>query len=183
IRDFHVTGVQTCALPIFDAVFVPIGGGGLIAGVAAYIKQLRPETRIIGVQTVDSNAMMRSVKAGRRLELNDVGLFSDGTAVKPVGAETSRLVRQYVDDFVAVDTYAVCAAITDVYQDARSVFEPAGALSLAGAKLYAAQNKWKNKTRVAITSGAPMNFDRLRLVAERADVGEAREALFALTIP
>lgn len=166
-----------------DAVFVPIGGGGLIAGVAAYIKQLRPETRIIGVQTVDSNAMMRSVKAGRRLELNDVGLFSDGTAVKLVGAETFRLVRQYVDDFVAVDTDAVCAAIKDVFQDTRSVLEPAGALSLAGAKLYAAQNKWKNKTLVAITSGANMNFDRLRFVAERADVGEAREAVFALTIP
>lgn len=166
-----------------DAVFVPIGGGGLIAGVAAYIKQLRPETRIIGVQTEDSNAMMRSVKAGRRLELNDVGLFSDGTAVKQVGAETFKLVRQYVDDFVAVDTDAVCAAIKDVFQDTRSVLEPAGALSLAGAKLYAAQNKWKNKTLVAITSGANMNFDRLRFVADRADVGEAREALFALTIP
>lgn len=166
-----------------DAVFVPIGGGGLIAGVAAYIKQLRPEIRIIGVQTVDSNAMMRSVKAGRRLELNDVGLFSDGTAVKLVGAETFKLVRQYVDDFVAVDTDAVCAAIKDVFQDTRSVLEPAGALSLAGAKLYAAQNKWKNKTLVAITSGANMNFDRLRFVADRADVGEAREALFALTIP
>lgn len=166
-----------------DAVFVPIGGGGLIAGVAAYIKQLRPETKIIGVQTVDSNAMMRSVKAGRRLELNDVGLFSDGTAVKLVGAETFKLVRQYVDDFVAVDTDAICAAIKDVFQDTRSVLEPAGALSLAGAKLYAAQNKWKNKTLVAITSGANMNFDRLRFVADRADVGEAREALFALTIP
>ncbi|HUH87329.1 MAG TPA: threonine ammonia-lyase, biosynthetic [Pusillimonas sp.] len=166
-----------------DAVFVPIGGGGLIAGVAAYIKQLRPETRIIGVQTEDSNAMMRSVKAGRRLELSDVGLFSDGTAVKLVGAETFKLARQYVDDFVAVDTDAICAAIKDVFQDTRSVLEPAGALSLAGAKLYAAQHKWKNKTLVAITSGANMNFDRLRFVADRADVGEAREALFALTIP
>ena len=166
-----------------DAVFVPIGGGGLIAGVAAYIKQLRPETRIIGVQTVDSNAMMRSVKAGRRLELNDVGLFSDGTAVKLVGSETFKVVRQYVDDFVAVDTDAICAAIKDVFQDTRSVLEPAGALALAGAKLYAAQHKWKNKTVVAITSGANMNFDRLRFVADRADVGEAREAIFALTIP
>ncbi|MDX3894745.1 threonine ammonia-lyase, biosynthetic [Pusillimonas sp.] len=166
-----------------DAVFVPIGGGGLIAGVAAYIKQLRPETRIIGVQTEDSNAMMRSVKAGRRLELSDVGLFSDGTAVKLVGAETFKLARQYVDDFIAVDTDAICAAIKDVFQDTRSVLEPAGALSLAGAKAYAAQNKWKNKTLVAITSGANMNFDRLRFVADRADVGEAREALFALTIP
>src|SRR5690606_5745614 len=166
-----------------DAVFVPIGGGGLIAGVAAYIKQLRPETRTIGVQTVDSNAMMRSVKAGRRLELADVGLFSDGTAVKLVGSETFKLARQYVDDFITVDTDAICAAIKDVFQDTRSVLEPAGALSLAGANAYAARNKWKNKTLVAITSGANMNFDRLPFVAERADVGEAREALFALTIP
>lgn len=128
-----------------DAIFVPIGGGGLVAGVAAYVKQLRPEVRIIGVQTVDSNAMIRSVKAGRRLELNDVGLFSDGTAVKLVGSETFKLTRQYVDDFVAVDTDAICAAIKDVFQDTRSVLEPAGALALAGAKLYAAQNAWKTK--------------------------------------
>jgi len=166
-----------------DAIFVPIGGGGLIAGVAAYVKQLRPDIRIVGVQTEDSNAMMRSVKAGRRIELSDVGLFSDGTAVKLAGAETFKLARQYVDDFVTVDTDAICAAIKDVFQDTRSVLEPAGALALAGAKRYAAQNKWKNKTLVAITSGANMNFDRLRFVAERADVGEAREALFALTIP
>ncbi|MCB5362699.1 threonine ammonia-lyase, biosynthetic [Pusillimonas sp. CC-YST705] len=166
-----------------DAIFVPIGGGGLIAGVAAYVKQLRPDVRIIGVQTEDSNAMMRSVKAGRRLELSDVGLFSDGTAVKLVGSETFKLVRQYVDDFVTVNTDAICAAIKDVFQDTRSVLEPAGALAVAGAKRYAALQSWKNKNLVAITSGANMNFDRLRFVAERADVGEAREALFALTIP
>jgi len=166
-----------------DAIFVPIGGGGLIAGVAAYVKQLRPEIRIIGVQTEDSNAMQRSVKAGRRITLADVGLFSDGTAVKLVGSETFKLVRQYVDDFVCVDTDAVCAAIKDVFQDSRSVLEPAGALAVAGAKRYAAQAGWKNKTLIAITSGANMNFDRLRFVSERADVGEAREALFALTIP
>lgn len=166
-----------------DAIFVPVGGGGLIAGVAAYVKQLRPEIRIIGVQTEDSNAMMRSVKAGRRVELNDVGLFSDGTAVKLVGAETFKLARQYVDDFVTVNTDAICAAIKDVFQDTRDVLEPAGALAVAGAKRYAAQQGWKNKTLVAITSGANMNFDRLRFVADRADVGEAREALFALTIP
>jgi len=166
-----------------DAIFVPIGGGGLIAGVAAYVKQLRPDIRIIGVQTEDSNAMQRSVKAGRRVALADVGLFSDGTAVKLVGSETFKLVRQYVDDFVCVDTDAVCAAIKDVFQDSRSVLEPAGALAVAGAKRYAAQQGWKNKTLIAITSGANMNFDRLRFVAERADVGEAREALFALTIP
>src|SRR5690606_7238406 len=166
-----------------DAVFVAIGGGGLIAGVAAYIKQLRPEIKIIGVQTEDSDAMLRSVKAGRRVTLQDVGLFSDGTAVKQVGQETFRLAREYVDDFVRVDTDAVCAGIKDVFQDTRSVLEPAGALALAGAKRYAAQHKWKGKTLVVITCGANMNFDRLRFVAERADVGEAREALFAITLP
>lgn len=166
-----------------DAVFVPIGGGGLIAGVAAYIKQLRPEIKIIGVQTVDSDAMARSTKAGRRVTLSDVGLFSDGTAVKLVGSETFRLTQKYVDDFVLVDTDAICAGVKDVFQDTRSVLEPAGALAVAGAKRYAAIHKLKGKTLVAITSGANMNFDRLRFVAERADVGEAREALFALTLP
>jgi threonine dehydratase len=166
-----------------DAIFVAIGGGGLISGISAYVKQLRPEIKIIGVQTQDSNAMMRSVKAGRRLMLGDVGLFSDGTAVKQVGAETFKLVRQYVDDFIAVDTDAICAGIKDVFQDTRSVLEPAGALALAGAKQYAAQNGWKDKTLVAIACGANMNFDRLRFVAERADVGEAREAVFAVTVP
>ena len=166
-----------------DAIFVAIGGGGLISGVAAFVKQLRPEIQIIGVQTEDSNAMMRSVKAGRRVMLNDVGLFSDGTAVKQVGVETFRLARQYVDDYIAVDTDAICAGIKDVFQDTRSVLEPAGALALAGAKRYAAQHGWKNKTLVAITCGANMNFDRLRFVAERADVGEAREAVFAITLP
>jgi len=166
-----------------DAVFVAIGGGGLIAGVAAYIKQLRPEIRIIGVQTEDSDAMLRSVRAGRRVQLSDVGLFSDGTAVKKVGAETFRLARRYVDDFVVVDTDAICAAIKDVFQDTRSVLEPAGAMAVAGAKQYAAEHKWKGKTLVAIACGANMNFDRLRFVAERAEVGEAREAVFAVTMP
>ncbi|MBV6273336.1 threonine ammonia-lyase, biosynthetic [Alcaligenaceae bacterium CGII-47] len=166
-----------------DAIFVAIGGGGLISGIAAYVKQLRPEIKIIGVQTEDSDAMIRSVKAGRRLKLTDVGLFSDGTAVKQVGVETFRLVREYVDDFVQVDTDAICAGIKDVFQDTRSVLEPAGALALAGAKRYVALNKWKNKTIVVVTCGANMNFDRLRFVAERADVGEAREALLAITLP
>jgi len=166
-----------------DAVFVPVGGGGLLAGIATYIKLIRPEIRVIGVQTQDSDAMARSVKAGRRIRLHDVGIFSDGTAVKFVGSETFRLVRQYVDDFVTVDTESLCAGIRDIFQDTRSVVEPAGALALAGAKHYAAQHKWKGKKLVAITSGANMNFDRLRFVADRADVGEAREALFALTLP
>lgn len=166
-----------------DAVFVAIGGGGLIAGIAAYIKQLRPEIKIIGVQTVDSDAMVRSVHAGRRITLSDVGLFSDGTAVKQVGVETFRLARELVDDYVLVDTDAICAAIKDVFQDTRSVLEPAGALAVAGAKQYVAQNKLKNKTLVSISCGANMNFDRLRFVAERAEVGESREAVFAVTMP
>ncbi|NHC60817.1 threonine ammonia-lyase, biosynthetic [Paenalcaligenes suwonensis] len=166
-----------------DAIFVPIGGGGLIAGVAAYIKQLRPEIKIIGVQTEDSAAMARSVKANRRLNLTDVGLFSDGTAVKQVGQETFRVAREYVDDFVLVDTDAICAAIKDVFQETRSVLEPAGALAMAGLKRYAQEHKLKNKTLIAITSGANMNFDRLRFVAERADVGLAREAVFVLSLP
>jgi threonine dehydratase len=166
-----------------DAIFVAIGGGGLISGVAAYIKQLRPEIKIIGVQTEDSDAMIRSVRAGRRVLLQDVGLFSDGTAVKQVGVETFRLVRQYVDDFVVVDTDAICAAIKDVFEDTRSVLEPAGALATAGAKKYALEHKWKNKTVVSIACGANMNFDRLRFVAERAEVGEMREAVFAVTMP
>jgi len=166
-----------------DAVFVAIGGGGLIAGVATYIKALRPEIRIIGVQTEDSDAMVRSIRAGRRVTLPDVGLFSDGTAVKQVGAETFRLARRYVDDFVVVDNDAICAAIKDVFQDTRSVLEPAGALAVAGAKQYATGERWKGKHLVAITCGANMNFDRLRFVAERAEVGEAREAVFAVSMP
>lgn len=164
------------------AIFVPIGGGGLIAGVAAYIKQLRPEIKIIGVQTEDSAAMQRSVKAKRRLALNDVGLFSDGTAVKQVGSETFKLTQKYADDFILVDTDAICAAIKDVFQDTRSVLEPAGALAMAGAKKYIREHKLNGETVIAVTSGANMNFDRLRFVAERADVGLDREALFAITL-
>ncbi len=185
-----IAGQGTIAMEILrqqpnslDAIFVCIGGGGLIAGIAAYIKQLRPDIKVIGVQTEDSDAMIRSIRAGRRVTLNDVGLFADGTAVKQVGVETFRLAKEYVDDFVTVDTDAICAAIKDVFQDTRSVLEPSGALALAGAKRYLAEHKWKNKTVAVITSGANMNFDRLRFVADRADVGEAREALFALTIP
>ena len=165
------------------AVFVAIGGGGLISGVAAYLKSVRPEIKVIGVQMNDSDAMLRSVRAGKRVMLADVGLFSDGTAVKLVGEETFRLARQLVDDFVVVDTDAVCAAIKDVFQDTRSIMEPAGAMGVAAAKQYAEQHKLKGETLVAITSGANMNFDRLRFVAERAEVGEQREAIFAVTIP
>jgi threonine dehydratase len=166
-----------------DAVFVPIGGGGLIAGVAAYIKAVRPEVRVIGVQMKDSNAMVQSVAAGKRVTLTDVGLFSDGTAVKLVGQETFRLASKLVDEFIEVDTDAVCAAIKDIFVDTRSIVEPAGALAVAAIKQYAARHKTKGQTYAAILSGANMNFDRLRFVAERAEVGEEREALFAVTIP
>jgi threonine dehydratase len=152
------------------------------------VKAVRPDIKVIGVQTTDSDAMARSLQAGRRVTLNDVGLFSDGTAVKLAGEETFRLAKQYVDEVILVDTDAVCAAIKDVFQDTRSILEPAGALAVAGAKAYVERAKadkkpLKNETLVTITSGANMNFDRLRFVAEMAEVGEAREALFAVTIP
>jgi threonine dehydratase len=170
------------------AIFVAIGGGGLISGVAAYVKAVRPDIKIIGVQTTDSDAMARSLKAGRRVALADVGLFSDGTAVKLVGEETFRLAKMHVDDIILVDSDAVCAAIKDVFQDTRSILEPAGALAVAGAKAYverakAGKKPIKNETLVTIACGANMNFDRLRFVAERAELGEAREAVFAVTIP
>ena len=170
------------------AIFVAIGGGGLIAGVSAYVKAIRPDVRIIGVQTKDSDGMTRSLAAGRRVTLNDVGLFSDGTAVKLVGEETFRVAKQYVDEVITVDTDEVCAAIKDVFQDTRSILEPAGALAVAGCKAYIerarlAKKPVKAETMVAIACGANMNFDRLRFVAERAEVGEAREAVFAVTIP
>jgi threonine dehydratase len=148
------------------AIFVAIGGGGLISGVAAYVKAVRPEIKIIGVQTVDSDAMARSLAAGRRITLREVGLFSDGTAVRQVGRETFRLCRRYVDDIVIVDNDALCAAIKDVFQDTRSILEPAGALGVAGAKAYAARTSLEGKTVAAVTCGANMNFDRLRFVAE-----------------
>ncbi|MDO9403969.1 MAG: threonine ammonia-lyase, biosynthetic [Polaromonas sp.] len=166
-----------------DAVFVAIGGGGLVAGVANYIKAVRPEIKVIGVQMNDSNAMIQSVGAQKRVALNDVGLFSDGTAVKLVGEETFRVSRDLVDEFMTVDTDAVCAAIKDVFVDTRSIVEPAGALAVAAIKQYVATHKTKGETYAAILCGANMNFDRLRFVAERAEVGEEREALFAVTIP
>ena len=166
-----------------DAIFVPIGGGGLIAGIASYVKRVRPEVRIIGVEPVDAAAMAQSLKAGRRVSLPHVGLFADGVAVKQVGKETFRLCRQLVDDIVLAGTDAICAAIKDVFEDTRSVLEPAGALAVAGVKTCVEQQGWRGKTLVAIASGASMNFDRLRFVAERAELGEEREAIFAVTIP
>jgi len=165
------------------AIFVPVGGGGLIAGIAAYVKRLKPEIKIIGVEPVDADAMYRSLKKKERVTLAHVGIFADGVAVKQVGEETFRLCRELVDEVILVDTDAICAAIKDVFEDTRSILEPAGALSIAGAKLYAAREKIKNKTLVAIASGANMNFDRLRHVAERAELGEQREAVLSVTIP
>ena len=165
------------------AVFCCVGGGGLISGVAAYIKRLRPETKIIGVEAVDADAMTQSLAAGKRVRLKQVGLFADGAAVKYVGEETFRLCQHYVDEMVCVDTDAICAAIKDVFEDTRAVLEPAGALAVAGAKAYAAQHKFRDKTLVAIASGANVNFDRLRFVAERAEIGEQREAVLAVTLP
>ena len=185
-----IAGQGTIAMEILrqhqgplDAVFVAIGGGGLVSGVAAYIKAVRPEVKVIGVQMNDSDAMLQSVQANKRVNLADVGLFSDGTAVKLVGEETFRLARELVDDFMTVDTDAVCAAIKDVFVDTRSIVEPAGAMAVAAIKQYVAENKTRGETYAAILCGANMNFDRLRFVAERAEVGEEREALFAVTIP
>jgi threonine dehydratase len=174
--------LRQCQGPI-DAIFVAVGGGGLIAGIAAYVKQVRPEISVIGVEPVDSDAMTRSLEAGRRVTLPHVGLFADGVAVKQVGKETFRLARKYVDDMVRVDTDATCAAIKDVFEDTRSILEPAGALAVAGVKRWCETRRMRDRTFVAIAGGANMNFDRLRFVAERAELGEAREAIFAVTIP
>jgi threonine dehydratase len=166
-----------------DAIFVPVGGGGLISGIAAYVKSINPKIRIVGVEPVDADAMTRSLKAGRRIKLDHVGLFADGVAVKEVGRETFRLCRQLVDEMVLADTDEMCAAIKDVFEDTRVVLEPAGALAIAGAKAWVEKHAAKNKTLVAVASGANTNFDRLRFIAEEAELGEHREALLAVTIP
>jgi len=165
------------------AIFVAIGGGGLISGIAAYIKRLRPEIKIIGVEPVDADAMSQSLKAGKRIRLAQVGLFADGVAVRQVGEETFRLCQQYVDEIILVDTDDTCAAIKDVFEDTRSILEPAGALAIAAAKAYVEREGITDQTLIAIACGANMNFDRLRFVAERAEYGERREAIFAVTIP
>ncbi len=171
----HVDGLH--------AIFVPVGGGGLISGIAAYVKALRPEVKIIGVEPEDADAMDRSLKAGKRVTLDHVSIFADGVAVRQVGAETFRLCQQYVDEMVIVSNDEICAAIKDIFEDRRSILEPAGALAYAGLKNYAARKKLKDKHLIAIASGANVNFDRLRYVAERAEVGERREAILAVTIP
>jgi threonine dehydratase len=166
-----------------DAVFVAVGGGGLISGIASYIKRLRPSVKVIGVEPVDADAMARSLKAGRRVELDHVGLFADGVAVKKVGELTFALCRELIDGMVLVDTDQICAAIKDVFGDTRTVLEPAGALAIAGAKTWVERSGARGKRLIAVASGANSNFDRLRFVAERAESGEEREAILAVTIP
>ena len=174
--------LRQTAQPI-HAVFVPIGGGGLVSGIASYIKRLRPSVKVIGVEPIDDDAMARSLKAGRRVVLDHVGLFADGVAVRRVGRETFRLCRELLDGMILVDTDQICAAIKDVFEDTRTILEPAGALAIAGAKAYVVRSGVRGKKLVAIASGANTNFDRLRFVAERAEVGEHREAILAVTIP
>ena len=166
-----------------DAIFVPVGGGGLIAGIAVYVKSLYPNTKIIGVEPEDAAAMYESLRAGKRVTLDRVGIFADGVAVKRVGEETFSLCREYVDEILLVNTDEICAAIQDVFEDTRSIVEPAGALAVAGLKKWVAREKCHGKRVVCINSGANMNFDRLRHVAERADLGGAREALLSVEIP
>ncbi len=165
------------------AIFVPVGGGGLIAGIAAYVKQLHPQTKIIGVEPVDSDAMHQSLQAGHRVTLSQVGLFADGVAVRLVGEETFRLCRELVDEIILVDSDAICAATKDIFEDTRAILEPSGALSVAGLKAYVEREHLQHETLVAIASGANMNFDRLRHISERAELGEQREAILAVTIP
>ena len=166
-----------------SAVFVPVGGGGLVAGIAGYVKALRPDVRIIGVEPFEADAMYRSMEAGTRVRLDHVGIFADGVAVREVGERTFAIVRETVDEIVRVTNDQICAAIKDVFDDTRSIMEPAGALAVAGMKVWADRTDARGQSLVAVLSGANMNFDRLRFVAERAEVGEAREALLAVTIP
>lgn len=168
-----------------EAIFCCVGGGGLIAGIGVYVKRIAPHVKIIGVEAYDANAMVQSLQKRERVVLKDVGLFADGAAVKTVGEETFRVCMDVVDDVIQVTTDETCAAIKDVFEDTRSIVEPAGALALAGLKKYVADNPSDNPSRalVAIASGANMNFDRLRFVAERAALGEKKEALISVTIP
>lgn len=166
-----------------DAIFVPVGGGGLIAGIAAYVKFVRPETKIIGVEPDDADSLNHALKAKKRVSIKQVGLFADGVAVKQVGEEPYKLAQLYVDEVITVSTDEICASIKDIFDDTRSVAEPAGALALAGLKKYVEQQQITQQTLIAIESGANVNFDRLRYVAERTLVGEHKEILLAVTVP
>jgi threonine dehydratase len=175
LRQQHGDGI--------DAIFVPVGGGGLIAGIAAYVKSLYPQIKIIGVEPEDAASMYESLRAGERITLDRVGAFADGVAVKRVGAETFRLAQAYVDEMILVTTDQICAAIQDIFEETRAIAEPAGALAVAGIKKYVARERCSGRLFVAINCGANMNFDRLRYVAERADLGAQRELLLAVEIP
>jgi len=166
-----------------DAIFVPIGGGGLIAGIAAYVKYLFPKIRIVGVEPEDADAMYKSLQAKKRVTLDRVGIFADGVAVRRCGEETFRLVQQYVDEIIVVSNDELCAGIQDIFEDNRAIVEASGALAVAGIKKYVARENCRGRTFISINSGANMNFDRLRHVAERADIGGQREALIAVEIP
>jgi threonine dehydratase len=183
LRQYHPAHPEGDRDRPIHAIFVPVGGGGLIAGISAYVKALSPRTRIVGVEPEDSNAMQAALKAGRRVTLPHVNIFADGVAVKQVGKETFRLARKWIDDMLLVDTDEICAALKDIFEDTRSIMEPSGGLAVAAAKRYAARRNLKEETLVAICCGANMNFDRLRFVAERAELGEAREAVLAVTLP
>jgi threonine dehydratase len=165
------------------AIFVPVGGGGLIAGIGSYVKALRPEIKVIGVEPYEADAMYRSLQAGRRVVLDHVGIFADGVAVREVGQLTFPIVQTTVEEIVRVSNDEICAAVKDIFDDTRSIMEPAGALAVAGLRAWVERTGTKAARLVAVLSGANMNFDRLRFVAERAEVGEAREALFGVTIP
>ena len=185
-----IAGQGTVAMEILrqhpgplDAIFVPVGGGGLIAGIAAYVKYLRPEIKIIGVEPDDSNCLQAAMAAGERVVLPTVGIFADGVAVAQIGQYTFDICKDYVDEVITVSTDEICAAIKDIYDDTRSITEPAGALSVAGIKKYVEREGCSGKVLVGIDSGANVNFDRLRHVAERAELGEGREAIIAVTIP
>ena len=185
-----IAGQGTIALEVLgsqqsdvDTIFVPVGGGGLIAGIASYVKAVRPDVRVIGVEPFEADAMHRSLAAGRRVTLDHVGIFADGVAVREVGALPFSLIQGTVDEVVRVTNDEICAAIKEVFDDTRSLMEPAGALAVAGLRAWAARSETTDRSLVAVLTGANMNFDRLRFVAERADVGEAREALLGVTIP
>lgn len=185
-----IAGQGTIAMEILrqhpaeiEAIFIPVGGGGLIGGIAAYVKYVRPETKIIGVEPEDAACMQAALQAGKRVSLREVGIFADGVAVRQVGAETFKLARQFVDEIILVTTDEICAAIKDIFEDTRTVAEPAGALAVAGLKKYVQRLNCSGKSLIAIESGANINFDRLRHVAERAELGEKREALLAVEIP
>lgn len=185
-----IAGQGTIAMEILrqhsgplDAVFIPVGGGGLIAGMTAYIKYLRPGVKVIGVEAHDSACLKAALAAGRRVTLPQVGIFADGVAVSQVGKLPFQLVRDYVDDVITATTDEMCAAVKDLFEDTRSIAEPSGALAVAGMKKYAERKRWKNRTLLAVHSGANVNFDRLRHISERTELGEGREVILAVTVP